>query len=280
MQRRLHSQYGADCYTGTVADTILQARPFRRGSEPKRIVIETTPAMLPSLRSTPQTLLFDADDTLWENNIYFERAIAGFIDLLAHPTWSPDQVRVAFNHLEHERVLEHGYGALSFRASMFAAIGRFHDRPCTSDEAARIDHLTAAILDAHVELLPGVASTLADLASRHTLVLMTKGSHAEQTDKLRRSGLESLFSHVEVVREKHRDAYLDLRSRHRHEAASTWMIGNSPKSDINPALAAGLHAIFVPHANTWVLEHETIAAAPTGQHLLQIESLRHLLQIF
>ena len=240
------------------------------------------PLTLPALdfHNSPQTLLFDADDTLWENNIYFERAIAGFVELLAHPTWSPDEVRIAFNNLEHERVAVHGYGARSFRASLLAAVERFRGYGCTGSEIQRIHELTAAILDARIELLAGVAETLAELATRHTLVLMTKGAIDEQTGKLRRSGLEPLFSHVEVVREKHRDAYLDLRSRHRHDAATTWMIGNSPKSDINPALAAGLHAIFLPHPNTWVLEHETVADAPAGQHLVQVESFRDLLAIF
>ena len=233
-----------------------------------------------NLRHIPQTLLFDADDTLWENNIYFEQAIAGFIDLLAHPTWSPAEVRVALNELEHERVAVHGYGALSFRSSLLAAVERFHGRACTGAETERIHDLTAAILEARIELLPGVAETLTDLATRHTLVLMTKGATDEQTGKLRRSGLEPLFAHVEVVREKHRDAYVDLRSRHRHDAACTWMVGNSPKSDINPALAAGLHAIFLPHPNTWVLEHEAVVAAPAGQHFLQLQSIRDLLQIF
>jgi putative hydrolase of the HAD superfamily len=232
------------------------------------------------LQHAPQTLLFDADDTLWENNIYFERAIAGFVDLLAHPTWTTDEVRNRFNELEHERVAVHGYGTHSFRASMLAAIERFHCRACTAVETERIHQLAAAILDAEIELLPGVAETLKELAARHTLVLMTKGAPEEQTAKLNRSGLVSLFDHVEVVREKNREAYLDLRSRHRHDAAVTWMIGNSPKSDINPALAAGLHAIYLPHPNTWVLEHETVANAPAGQHLLQLESIRDLLQIF
>lgn len=232
------------------------------------------------LRASRQTLLFDADDTLWENNIYFERAIAGFVDLLDHPTWSPAQVHDAFNALEHERVAIHGYGALSFRNSLLAAVERFHCRACTSAETHRIHELTASILEARIELLPGAAETLSELADRHTLVLMTKGDPQEQTSKLRRSGLQPFFTHVEVVREKHRDAYLDLRSRHRHDAATTWMIGNSPKSDINPALAAGLHAIFLPHRNTWVLEHEEVTAAPTGQHLLRLESIRDLLRIF
>lgn len=231
-------------------------------------------------RDTPQTLLFDADDTLWENNIYFERAIAGFVELLAHPTWTPQEVRDAFNALEHERVAAHGYGARSFRASLLTAVERFHGRGCTERETARIHELTAAILDAEIELLPDVAETLADLAERHTLVLMTKGDPAEQTAKLERSGLQHLFRHVEVVREKHREAYLDLRSRYRHDAVHTWMIGNSPKSDINPALAAGLHAIFVAHPNTWVLEHEPLAEAPPGQHRLQVERLSDLLHLF
>ena len=244
----------------------------------QRTAAPTEPIL--NLRHSPQTLLFDADDTLWENNIYFERAIAGFVDLLAHPTWSQQEVRNAFNDLEHERVAVHGYGALSFRASLLAAVERFHGRDCTAAEAECIHGLTAAILDASIELLPGVAETLAQLATRHTLVLMTKGAVNEQTDKLRRSGLAPLFSHVEVVREKHRDAYLDLRSRHYHDAAKTWMIGNSPRSDINPALAAGLHAIFLPHPNTWVLEREAVAQAPAGQHLLQLESVRDLLAIF
>lgn len=233
-----------------------------------------------NLRDTPQTLLFDADDTLWENNIYFERAIAGFVDLLAHPTWSAAEVREAFNELEHERVAVHGYGALSFHASLLAAVERFHGRSCTVAETHRIHDLTASILDAHIELLPGVAETLQELATHHTLVLMTKGDVEEQTGKLHRSGLAPLFSHVEVVREKHRAAYLDLRSRHRHDATTTWMIGNSPKSDINPALAAGLQAVFLPHPNTWVLENEAVTNAPAGQHLFQLASIRDLLRIF
>ncbi len=228
----------------------------------------------------PQTLLFDADDTLWENNIYFERAIAGFVVLLDHPTWEEAEIRDRFTALEHDRVKVHGYGAAAFRDSMLAAVECFHSRGCTQSETERIHALTASILDATIELMPGVAETLQELATRHTLVLMTKGRPDEQIDKLQRSGLAPLFAHVEVVREKHREAYLDLRSRHRHDAADTWMIGNSPKSDINPALAAGLHAIYLPHPNTWVLEHDTVATPPAGQHLLQLDRFSQLREIF
>ena len=101
-------------------------------------------------------------------------------------------------------------------------------------------------------MLPHVAATLADLYTRHTLILVTKGDPIEQTDKLSRSGVANFFQAVEVLPEKHRSAYVDLIARHQIEPSSTWMIGNSPRSDINPALSAGLNAIFVPHHSTWV----------------------------
>ena len=109
---------------------------------------------------------------------------------------------------------------------------------------------------------------------------VVKGNHDEQHDKLVRSGLAHLFSEVEVLPEKHADAYNALATRHGCEAASTWMIGNSPRSDINPALAAGLHAIFIPHDFTWVLEHETIDQPRQGQTLLELGSFADLARHF
>ena len=227
-----------------------------------------------------QTLLFDADDTLWENNIYFERAIAGFLRLVNHPHLTDEEVRQAFNQLEHRRVQVYGYGSTSFRNSMLAAYQELTSLPCAPEQTARIHDLTHAIVRASIELLPGVRETLAELSTRHRLVLVTKGDQQEQTDKLERSGLASYFSEVEVVWEKHRSMYEELSVRHGCEAATTWMIGNSPKSDINPAIAAGLHAVYLPHPNTWVLEHEAVAETPPGQHLLTLNSFSELTHIF
>jgi putative hydrolase of the HAD superfamily len=109
---------------------------------------------------------------------------------------------------------------------------------------------------------------------------MTKGSQAEQADKLARSGLAEYFSAVEIVAEKNPAAYLDVTARHECSPHSTWMIGNSPKSDINPALAAGLHAVFIFHKDTWVLEHAEIDAAPEGQRLIEIDAFARLAEIF
>jgi putative hydrolase of the HAD superfamily len=109
---------------------------------------------------------------------------------------------------------------------------------------------------------------------------MTKGSQAEQADKLARSGLAEHFTAVEIVSEKNPAAYAEVVARHACAPASTWMIGNSPKSDINPALAAGLNAVFIFHKDTWVLEHAEINAAPPNQQLLEIDSFSKLASIF
>jgi putative hydrolase of the HAD superfamily len=147
-------------------------------------------------------------------------------------------------------------------------------------ERRQIEGFSRTIAEQEIVLLPGVAETLVELASRHHLILMTKGNHAEQAGKFARSGLASHFSAVEIVPEKDHAAYRNVVERHRLAPQSTWMIGNSPKSDINPALAAGLNAVFLVHTSTWVLEHEAVDPTPAGRHLLQIASFAELGNFF
>ena len=227
-----------------------------------------------------QTLLIDADDTLWENNIYFERAIASFIGLLNHQELSPAAVRSTLNAVERETILAHGYGLSSFTRSLVDCYERLSPAPVIEENRERIRGFARTIAEQEIELLPGVADTLADLAARHRLILMTKGNHAEQADKLARSGLAPHFSAVEIVAEKDPSAYRAVIARHELTPHTSWMIGNSPKSDINPALAAGLHAVFLFHKDTWVLEHAEVDPAPTGQHLIELESFAELRNIF
>jgi putative hydrolase of the HAD superfamily len=227
-----------------------------------------------------QTLLIDADDTLWENNIYFERAIAAFIGFLDHKEYSPAEVRWTLNAVERETILSHGYGLSSFTRSLVDCFERLSPEPVTEERRERIRGFARAIAEQEIELMPGVAETLADLAQRHHLILMTKGDHAEQADKLARSGLSELFSSVEIVAEKDPPAYRDVVVRQNIAAHSAWMIGNSPKSDINPALAAGLNAVFLFHPDTWVLEHASLDAAPEGQHLIELDAFAKLLEVF
>jgi putative hydrolase of the HAD superfamily len=227
-----------------------------------------------------QTLLIDADDTLWENNIYFEKAIASFISYLDHRVYSAEQVREHLNRVEHTTISNRGYGLHSFRQSLITCFEQLTDRPITSDKHSRIVSFAQSIADQEIELLPHVAETLADLATRHRLILVTKGDPAEQTDKLRRSGLAAHFSAVEVLPEKHHAAYRSLSAHHGCEASTTWMIGNSPKSDINPAFAASLNAIFIPHDFTWALERENINHPPAGCQFLELAHFVDLTQHF
>jgi putative hydrolase of the HAD superfamily len=223
-----------------------------------------------------QTLLFDADDTLWENNIYFEQAIAGFISYLNHQAYSPEEVRERLNLVERETIATHGYGLHSFRRSLIDCFEQLSTQPLTPEMHHRIESFAKAIADQEIELLPGVAETLPSLAARHNLIVVTKGHPEEQHDKLDRSGIAEWFKSVDVLAEKHTAAYRDLITKYSLDPATTWMIGNSPRSDINPSLQAGLNAIFLPHHHTWVLEHEHLIEAPKGQHLLTLETFTNL----
>ena len=227
-----------------------------------------------------KTLLFDADDTLWENNIYFEQAITAFVSYLDHRVHTRDEVREHLNHCERATIAEFGYGLTSFRRSLIRCFELLTDDPITPERHARVVSFTDAIASQEIELLPAVESTLRELASRHRLLLVTKGSREEQTDKLERSGLRAFFTAVEVPAEKNEAMYRDLLSRHGLAAAETWMIGNSPRSDVNPALAAGMNAVFIPHDFTWVLEHETLDPPKQGQRFLELGAFRDLLEHF
>ena len=227
-----------------------------------------------------QTLLVDADDTLWENNIYFERAIAAFIGFLDHKEHSPAEVRQALNAVERENILKRGYGLSSFTHSLIECFERLNPGPVTEEKRKRVRSFARSISEQEIELLPGVKETLAELGRRHHLILMTKGNQAEQVDKLARSGLAAHFAAVEIVEEKDPPAYRAVIARHELAPHTSWMIGNSPKSDINPALAAGLHAVFLFHKDTWVLEHAEVGAAPEGQHLIELDGFAKLSEVF
>ena len=239
-----------------------------------------TTASSPLRQAPGQTLLFDADDTLWENNIYFERAISSFVSYLDHRTHTPEEVRERLNHVERATIKAHGYGLKSFRKSLIDCFEQLTDQPVTQEKHDRIVSFAQSIADQDIELLPDVPSTITQLAQRHRCILVTKGDDIEQRDKLRRSGLEANFTAVEVLPEKHDAAYRALAHQHGCERERTWMIGNSPKSDINPALAAGLHAVFIPHGFTWVLEHEVVNLPPAGQRFLELATFAELAQHF
>jgi putative hydrolase of the HAD superfamily len=227
-----------------------------------------------------QHLLIDADDTLWENNIYFERAIANFISFLNHHEYSAEQVRAVLNEVERECILRHGYGLHSFAHALVDTFERLAVEPLTPALHETINGFAHSIAEHPVEIISGVAETLGYLTERHNLILVTKGALAEQTGKIERSGLKEYFSSVEIVPEKDVGTYREIISKYDLPSESSWMVGNSPKSDINPALAAGINAVFVPHGNTWILEHEQMAAAEPPARLLIVEKFAELRKHF
>ncbi len=236
---------------------------------------------MPHPRLNPQALLIDADDTLWENNVYFEQAIADFMRMLDHQEMSPQEVRHFLNQVERETILERGYGSHSFAHSLVKTFERLAQQPVTPELHEFIWGFAHRVSTGELELIAGVPETLDYLSRRqHHLVLMTKGNFAEQSGKVERSGLKEYFAAVEIVAEKNAATYKEVVSKYGLEPDTPWMVGNSPRSDINPALAAGINAVFVPHDMTWVLEHETVNAAPHGLRLLQVRSFVELQNFF
>jgi putative hydrolase of the HAD superfamily len=225
-----------------------------------------------------QHLIFDADDTLWENNIYFEEAFDQFCAYLNHSTLTPDEVRSVLDEIEITNNQIHGYGSVNFGRNLSQCFLRLAERAVDDHDLRKVTAFAHEILSREVELMPGVGETLPFLAEKHELTLFTKGEPAEQNRKIDLSGLRPLFAHCQVVREKNRQAYLDLADVRGFDLNRTWMIGNSPKSDINPALAAGLRAVWVPHKRTWTLEREDVQ--DVAGRLTQVERFSDLLTLF
>ncbi|MCI0408804.1 MAG: HAD hydrolase-like protein, partial [Acidobacteria bacterium] len=150
--------------------------------------------------------------------------------------------------------------------------------PVSRAERLKLARLGRQIREMPIEFLPGVLETLPRLRERFRLILFTKGHPPEQRRKVERSRIAPLFHHLEFTAEKDRQAYVRLVDRHRLHPPSTWMVGNSPRSDINPALAAGLNAILIPHPRTWELEHEEVDGE--SERLRVIARFEELLRIF
>lgn len=227
---------------------------------------------------TSQFLIIDADDTLWENNIYFERAFEEFVDFLAHSTLSPGQVRDVLDEIELANAKIHGYGSLNFGRNLAETYRHLVEREVREEDVRTVMGFAERILECPMEVIEGVAETLEYLAARHDLTLFTKGHPDEQTLKIERSGLGVWFAHTAIVKEKDAAAYRALAAERGMDPARTWMIGNSPKSDVNPALEAGLNAVFVPHAHTWVLEKQELV--PGAGRLEIVESFGELRRLF
>jgi len=216
-------------------------------------------------------LLIDADDTLWENNIYFEQAIHAFIALLDHSRLSPQEVRAVLDEVERTM----GYGSVNFTRSLLETYKRLAEKDLHEDDIEQVRRVGGTIRTYPLQLLTGVKETLDYLAPRHDLVLLTKGDHEEQKLKVEQSGLETYFQQVIIVPEKDIVTYHHVVHALHVHPKHAWMIGNSPRSDINPALAAGLNVVYIPYPHTWHLEHEEVQDAE-AERVLRLSTFADL----
>lgn len=228
--------------------------------------------------SRSQVLIFDADDTLWENNILFERVIKDYLDWIDHPTMSLPEARRVLDDIERANAATHGYGTKMLLLSLRECFAKLRGRPATPDEHTKIDELAAVLVNYEIELMPDVPETLDQLGKRHELLMLTKGDAEEQQRKVEVSQLADKFAGIHIVAEKTVNTYQTLIDQYRLNLTDTWMIGNSPRSDIRPARAAGLNAVFIPHPHTWVLEHDDVDH--TDDRILTVRSFADLLDLF
>ncbi len=225
------------------------------------------------------TLFIDADDTLWENNIFFDAIVAEYVAMAGRHGCPPAHARNTLLEIERARTRQFGYGVTNFQASLEAACRTLLDGRDWTQDGTALRELCTGLRRRAVLNLPGVADTLRQLAGRHRLVLLTKGDLDDQLAKVARSGLRGRFHQIDVVIEKDPETYRDALRRHGAEAERSWMVGNSPKSDILPALEAGLGAVFIPHEATWTLELVDMPSSPR-ERLLTLSRFEELVDHF
>jgi putative hydrolase of the HAD superfamily len=218
-------------------------------------------------------ICLDADDTLWQNEAYFQRTRARLADLLA-PWAQAAAVEAHVEAVEHRNLPVYGYGAKGFALSMVEAAVELSGGALPGGTVARILELGKEMLTQEVEMLDGVADALDDLAARGRLVLVTKGDLWHQEAKLAASGLGERFAGVEIVSDKKAATYARIFERYGVAPEEAVMAGNSMRSDILPALEAGAWAAFVPFELCW--SHEAADSPEGHERFVELKSLAEL----
>ena len=217
------------------------------------------------------TIGFDADDTLWHNERGFALSQARFADLLADFT-RPDDLMARLLTAEKRNLEIYGFGVKGFTLSMIETAIDVTRGAVSTDVIAELLAIGRAMLRDPVELLPGVRQAVEAVKNRADLILITKGDLLDQERKLAQSGLGDLFDAVEIVSDKNAETYTRIFAR--HDTAHQMMVGNSLRSDVIPALEAGIWGVHVPHVLTW--EYEAAAPPTKHRHFRRIENLSAL----
>ena len=219
------------------------------------------------------TVAFDADDTLWDNERFFQMTQAHFADLLSAYT---DETTLMERLVAAERrnLGHYGFGIKGFTLSMIETAIEVTAGRITGKEIAALLEAGREMLRHPVDLLPHAREAVEAASQTHRILLITKGDLLDQERKLAQSGLGDLFDGVEIVSDKTDAQYRDIFARHAEGAGRGLMVGHSMKSDVLPMIEAGGWGVFVPHGLEWALEK---APTPTGNpRYRRIETLAGL----
>jgi putative hydrolase of the HAD superfamily len=198
-------------------------------------------------------ICLDADDTLWRHESYFQDAARRYNALLT-PFADPGHTEARLTEAEERNLRLYGYGVKGFTLSMIETALDIGGDDLPAGVVKQVLAIGRDLMNHAIEPLPGVRETLPRLAARARLVLVTKGDLFHQEAKLAASGLGDHFAGVEIVSEKTPATYARIFARYGATPARAVMVGNSLRSDILPALAAGAFAVHIPHEFEWARE--------------------------
>lgn len=220
------------------------------------------------------TIAFDADDTLWVNEPYFQEAEAQFCILLenyhSRKTISQELFKTEMKNLQF-----YGYGIKSFLLSMIETANRISDKTVSSEVIEKIIDIGHELLQKPIELLQGVQETLEQLTKNYKLIVATKGDLLDQERKLKNSGLEHYFHHIEIMSDKKVSDYQKLLKHLNCQPENFLMLGNSIKSDIMPVLGIGGYGAYIPYYVTWM--HEQHEHEIKNEKFIQLKSIDEIL---
>lgn len=200
------------------------------------------------------TIAFDADDTLWLNEHFYQLTESKFAALLADYC-DPADLGAQLLATERRNLRLYGYGIKGFVLSMIETALELSDNRIPAATIRQLIDMGHDFLEHPVELLPGVQATIEALQKQYRLILITKGDLFDQERKIALSGLAEHFQRIEIVSEKTTATYREIFTKHADGPERAVMVGNSLKSDILPALAAGCRGVYVPHDKSWAMEH-------------------------
>ena len=201
----------------------------------------------------PKIIAFDADDTLWHNEPYFDEAQERFCVLFQDYASSQEILGLILNH-QIKNLPLYGFGIKAFTLSMIESALELTNHKISGQNIQKVIQIGKDLLQKPVELLPNVTEVLEQLKGSHKLIVATKGDLKDQHRKLHDSGIGAYCHHIEVMSDKAELDYEKMLGRLDCKAEDFLMIGNSLKSDVLPVLNIGGHAIHIPYHTTWEYE--------------------------